>query len=272
MNYDFLSDKVQLLLPLALGQRYGALPEQLEDADGNTGRIRLEITVEIQMSGRIRSVTSPSHRGLSLEEYTTHYGRSSRRRVTAKISSKTYMDRDFELLIQASELERSRCFAENDPRLPGTIALQLMLIPHFKLPPVLEQEYLFLIDRSGSMTEFGCIEMAQQCVTLLLRCLPNQDTVFNIFDFAVTHNRLWPQSRTYDVGNVQKAVGLGLNSSIHWHLYSHLAPVDKLHLWVRCQRWDRTRQRHGSIFRLPSYVGAYSSVHSDGWASRHGQS
>jgi len=222
MNYDFLSDKVQLLLPLALGQRYGVLPEQLEDAAGNTGRIKLEITVEIQMSGRIRSITSPSHQGLSVDNYPTHYGRPSRRRAIAKLSSKTYLERDFELVIQANELERSRCFVENDPRLPGTVALQLMLIPHFKLPPVLEQEYLFLIDRSGSMTQLECIEMAQQCVTLLLRCLPNQNTVFNIFDFAETHNQLWPQSRPYDNRNVQEAVGLSLNLSIYWYLYSHL--------------------------------------------------
>ena len=47
MNHDFLSNKVQLLLPLALGQRYGTLPEQLEDASGNTGRVKLMIEVEI---------------------------------------------------------------------------------------------------------------------------------------------------------------------------------------------------------------------------------
>lgn len=221
MNYNFLSDKVQLLLPLALGQRYGTLPEQLEDAAGNTGRIKLEITVEIQMSGRIRSITSPSHQGLSVENYPTHYGRPSRRRAVAKLSSKTYLDRDFELVIQANELERSRCFVESDPRLPGTVALQLMLIPHFKLPPVPEQEYLFLIDRSGSMTQDGSMETAQQCVTLLLRCLPNQNTVFNIFDFAETHKRLWPQSMAYSDWNVQEAVGLSLNLLVHWYLYSH---------------------------------------------------
>lgn len=212
MNYDFLSDKVQLLLPLALCQRYGAPPEQLEEANSNTGRIKLRITVEIQMSGRILSVTSPSHQSLFLEDYTTHYGRPSRRRITAKLFSKSYLDRDFELVIRASELERSRCFAEQDPRLPGTIALQLMLIPHFELPPVPEQEYLFLIDRSGSMAS-GSIEMARQCVVLLLRCLPDQNTVFNIFDFATDYKQLWPQSRGYDNRSVQEAVSLGLGPS-----------------------------------------------------------
>ena len=213
MNYDFLSNKVQLLLPLALGQRYGKLPEELEEAAGHLGRVKLKIAVEIQMSGQILSVHSPSHgEGLFLEEYVTHYGRPSRRRVTAKFHSKTFLDRDFELVIQAKELERSRCFAETDPRLPGTIALQLMLIPHFQLPPIPEQEYLFLIDRSGSM-DGGRLEMAKQCVSVLLRCLPNQNTFFNMFEFDHSHNELWPQSRLYEDTNVREAVGIGLNTN-----------------------------------------------------------
>ena len=210
MNCDYLSNKVQLLLPLALGHRYGVLPEKLEDAKGHDRSSKLKITVEIQMSGQILSVTSPSHeQGLVLEDYTTHHGRPSRRRVTAKLRSKTFLDRDFELVIQANELERSRCFVEKDPRFPGTIALQLMLIPHFDPPPIPEQEYLFLIDKSGSMSG-GRIETAQKCVSLLLPCLPDQNTVFNIFDFASTHAQLWPGSRKYDSQNVQQAVGLVL--------------------------------------------------------------
>ena len=212
MNYDFLSNKVQLLLPLALGQRYGPLPEQLEEAAGHLGRVKLRITVDIQMSGQIISVHSPSHQeSLMLEEYTTHYGRASRRRMTAKLYSKTFLDRDFELVIQANELERSRCFAERDPRLPGTVALQLMLIPHFQLPPIPEQEYLFLIDRSGSMDLDNRLEMAKQCVSLLLRCLPNQNTVFNVFDFHGSYAQLWPQSQPYNDRNVQEAVSFYLN-------------------------------------------------------------
>jgi len=218
MNYDYLSDKVLLLLPLALGQRYGVLPEQLEDASGHPGRIKLKITVEVQMSGRIVSIDSPSHDQLFIEEYPTHYGRPSHRRATAKLRSKTFLDRDFQLVIQASELERSRCFVEQHPRLPGSIALQLMLIPHFDLPPIPEQEYLFLIDRSGSMAG-GRLQTAQQCVSLLLRCLPNQNTVFNICDFENSYAQLWPQSRAYNDQNVQQAVGLGLSPSICWYSY-----------------------------------------------------
>lgn len=205
MNYDYLSNKVQLLLPLALAQRYGALPEQLEDAAGHLGRVKLKITVEVQMSGQILSIHSPSHeQGVFLEEYITHYGRPSRRRVTVKFNSTTFLDKDFELVIQANELERSRCFAETDQRLPGTVALQLMLIPHFQLPPIPEQEYLFLIDRSGSMHS-GRLDMAIQCVSLLLKCLPNQNTFFNISNFDDVFEQLWPQSRPYGDKNVQEA-------------------------------------------------------------------
>lgn len=217
MNYDYLSNKVQLLLPLALGQRYGALPEQLEEAAGHLGRVKLKIAVEIQMSGQILSIHSPSHeQGLFFEEYVTHYGRPSRRRTTAKFFSKAFLDRDFELVIQANELDRSRCFVETDTRLPGTIALQLMLIPHFQLPPIPEQEYLFLIDRSGSMHS-GRLDMAQQCVSVLLRCLPNQNTIFNIFEFDNVHNKLWSRSRPYNDKNVQEAVGVRFSINLYLH-------------------------------------------------------
>jgi hypothetical protein len=210
MNYDFLSNKVQLLLPLALGQRYGVLPQQLEDAAGHTGLVKLKIDVEIQMSGVILSINSPSHQeGIVLEEYVTHKGHLSRRRMTAKFSSTTFLDRDFELVVQANDQDRSRCFAEKDPRYPGTIALQLMLIPHFELPPIPQQEYLFLIDRSGSMGS-GRLDMAKQCVTLLLRCLPKERTVFNIFDFESGHRQLWQQSRPYGDRTLREAVGLDL--------------------------------------------------------------
>lgn len=210
MNYDFLSNKVQLLLPLALGQRYGALPQQLEDATGHTGLVKLKITVEVQMSGMILSINSPSHQqGLILQEYTTHNGHLSRRKMTAKFYSTTFLDKDFEFVVQANKLDRSRCLAEKHPRHPGTIALQLMLIPHFKLPPIQEQEYLFLIDRSGSMSG-GRLEMAKQCVTLLLRCLPNQHTVFNIFDFESGYRQLWQRSRPYQDQTLREAVCLGL--------------------------------------------------------------
>lgn len=210
MNYDFLSNKLQLLLPLALGKRYGTLPQQLEDAAGHIEPIKLKITVEIQMSGVILSINSPSHQDIVLEEYMTHKGRPSRRRMTAKYNSSTFLDRDFELVVQSNDSDRSRCFAEKDPRHPGTIALQLMLIPHFELPPIPEQEYLFLIDRSGSMSS-GRLDMAKQCVSLLLRFLPNNRTVFNIFDFESNHRQLWQRSRPYDDQTVREAVSFDLN-------------------------------------------------------------
>lgn len=218
MNYDFLSNKVQLLIPLALGQRYGTVPQQLEDAAGHIDPVKLKITVEIQMSGTILSINSPSHQqGIVLEEYMTHKGHVSRRRMTAKFKSTTFLDRDFELVVQANGLDRSRCFAEKDPRHPGTIALQFMLIPHFELPPIPEQEYLFLIDKSGSMGS-GRLDMAKQCVTLLLRCLPNKHTVFNIFDFANDHRQLWQQSRPYGDQTLREAVGLRSQPVVRWRL------------------------------------------------------
>lgn len=67
------------------------------------------------------------------------------------------------------------------------------------------------------------IEIARQCMTLLLRCLPSHSTVFNIFLFSTSHAHLWPQSRTYNDPNVQEAVG-----SVSFHqlagIYTNMWP------------------------------------------------
>jgi hypothetical protein len=126
--------------------------------------------------------------------------------MTAKLHTTTFLDRDLELVVQANELGHSWCFAEKDPRHPGTTALQLMLIPHFELPPIPQQEYLFLMDRNGSMRS-GRLDMAKQCV----RFLPNKHAVFNSFDFNDSHWQLWQRSRSYGDQTLREAVGFGLD-------------------------------------------------------------
>jgi hypothetical protein len=202
MNDD-MSDKVRLQLPLSLGQRYGPTPTGLVDAKITTEMIRVKITVKIQTSGPIISVISPSHR-IELDSYTTHLGRPSRRRSIAKFRSKTYLDRDFVLVIRADKLDAPRCFVERDTR-GGTIALQLTVIPKFDLPPVPRQEYLFLVDRSSSM--FGDrISVAKESLAMLIHCLPSQNTLFNIFSFGYDCVQLWYNSVTYDELTLQQAV------------------------------------------------------------------
>jgi hypothetical protein len=215
MNDDNI-DSIRFRLPMHVGERYGKLPAAIEDAMQATPTTRVKIVADIQTSGRLESITSPSHPDAIVQSpYSTELGRPSRRRATVKFRSKAFLERDFELSIHAQGLDAPRCFAEierNDGRhvrnITATLALQLVIIPRFALPPLRTQEYLFLVDRSGSMgTESGSrIEIAKETLVLLLRMLPAQGSMFNIFSFGSQVSGLHDESSVYDAFSLEEAV------------------------------------------------------------------
>jgi von Willebrand factor type A domain len=206
---DDNTDEVRFQLPMGVGQRYGTPPPELESAHGHSSHTRIRLTAQIQTSGKIQHITSPSHQAdISEVAYLTHHGRPSRRRSTIKFKSRTFLDRDFVLIIEAEGLDTPRCFAElDDPNGRGsaTIAMQLTLIPKFDLPPIKAQEYLFVIDRSGSMNGER-ISTAKRTLATLIRMLPSQGTMFNIFSFGSLVDGLWPRSWRYNQSSLDTAV------------------------------------------------------------------
>jgi hypothetical protein len=210
MNDDN-ADEVRFQLPMCVGERYGEPPPELASAMAPSSRTRIRITTDIQTSGRIQSITSPTHSGeISETKYPTHLARPSRRRSCVKFRSRTFLDRDFVLIVHADKLDSPRCFAEleRDPRGKGadTIAMQLTIVPKFNLPPIPAQEYLFVVDRSGSMSG-ARIATAGRTLSILLRMLPSQNSTFNIFSFGSTVNSLFPQSVEYAQESLTTAVG-----------------------------------------------------------------
>lgn len=202
---DELLDQVRFQIPIALGLRYGTHPAGMADASSASSRTRLRFIADIQMSGPIRDVSSPTHQIGPLIPYRTHLGRTSLRRTTAKFRSKAFLERDFILLIQADGLDAPRCFSERDRRGSGTIAVQLTVIPKFNLPPIPSQEFIFLVDRSGSMAN-SRIETAKKTLTMLLRMLPGKLTKLNIFSFGSHVDGLWRSSQMYTQANLEYAV------------------------------------------------------------------
>jgi hypothetical protein len=209
---DETVDQVRFQLPVALGQRYGTPPPGIENSAAATPRTRLQITADIQTSGRIRNVSSPTHL-IGLVPYKTHLGRSSHRRTTAKFRSMTFLQRDFVLIVQAEGLDTPRCFAEQDLRGSETIAMQLTMIPKFKLPPIPAQEFIFVIDRSGSMAG-ARIETAKRTLKMLLRMLPSSSTTFNIVSFGFESDSIWSSSKNYTQDVLDDAVRIVCQSMI----------------------------------------------------------
>ena len=83
--------------------------------------------------------------------------------------------------------------------------MQLSIVPKFNIPSVPRQEYIFLVDRSGSMGGQR-IETAKRALVMLLRALPTQNTWFNIFSFGSHSDSLWPQSVQYGEQSMMEAV------------------------------------------------------------------
>ncbi|KDQ53740.1 hypothetical protein JAAARDRAFT_197188 [Jaapia argillacea MUCL 33604] len=209
---DEFPDQVRFQLPMCVGERYGDVPPAMENASTASSATRIRITLDIQTSGHIQSVTSPTHTIL-LIPYRTHYGRSSFRRTTAKFRSTLFLERDFVLVVQAEGLDTPRCFAERARHPRGsnnggngreTIALQLTVVPKFELPPLPAQEYIFLVDRSGSMGGRR-IDTAKGTLVMLLRMLPTRGTIFNIFSFGSQTDSLWESSVGYGEDTLNRA-------------------------------------------------------------------
>jgi hypothetical protein len=142
---------LRLQLPMSIGSRYGLAPASLPTAVSSSSQTCLNITVDIQMSGVIHHVTSPSHQDIQLAPYVTETAHTSRRRQRATLESPTFLTQSFVLIVRADGVDASRCFAERHPRDPDTVAMQLTYVPNNELSPISDAEYLFLVDRSASM-------------------------------------------------------------------------------------------------------------------------
>jgi hypothetical protein len=124
-------------------------------------------------------------------------------------SQDSFLDKDFVLSIQMAKLGYARCIAEILPN-TQTNALSLTLVSRFELPPILSQEYVFVIDRSGSMGG-SKIESAKRALIVLLKSLPNSATWFNIVSFGTSCRSTWEKSKLYAQETLDDAVSLSLH-------------------------------------------------------------
>ncbi|THG94547.1 hypothetical protein EW026_g6946 [Hermanssonia centrifuga] len=186
---------------------------------------RISISAGVYMKGAIESITSPSHPTLNvLSDGSIHVGPSVPTR-TAEYRSSKFLSQDFVLSVKAEGLDAPRCFAQRGP--DGSIAMQLTVVPKFNLPTVSGQEYIFLVDRSGSMGG-DRIETARRALVMLLRCLPSQGTRFNIFSFGRCCDSLWQKSMPYDVSTLEIAVLQVLCKRNTEHFFSQTMHIDDM--------------------------------------------
>lgn len=182
---------------MCIGMRYGILPRGMFWAR-KVPPHRILISIDVWMQGVVKQINSPTHPTVTILP-----DRSTRILRTARYNSVDFLDRDFVLIVTADGLDAPRCFAQRAPN--GTVAMQLNIVPKFNLPPITQQEYVFLVDRSGSMMG-SRMETAKRTLVMLLRALPSQGTFFNIFSFGTYCDGLWHRSVPYDEKTMETAV------------------------------------------------------------------
>ncbi|KAG1789555.1 uncharacterized protein HD556DRAFT_1311315 [Suillus plorans] len=195
-------DHICLRLPMTIAKRYGETPAALLNAPTTDERTRVHITVDVQTSDVIQGIRSPTHRISPPQRYRKHAATKPERRMTARWSSTTFLDRDFVLTVHALGLNEPRCFAEVHPQRADTIAMQLSFVPKFEMPRVAPQEYIFVVDRSSSMIG-APMETVKRTLGMLFHLLPDSDTTFNIFSEV---DGMWETSMPFNAKNMQYAI------------------------------------------------------------------
>ncbi|KAJ7778536.1 von Willebrand factor type A domain-containing protein [Mycena metata] len=203
---DEENDSIRFHLPLHIGARYGAQTEPTWHSWNISSYLPpqspfLEIFANLEAVAPIAQIGCPSH-SVSTELGPdpalpnahelpfSHYARVS-------LSSDAALDRDFVLTMRSAGLDAPRCVAELHPVHPTT-ALALTLIPRFKLPDLTRQEFVFLVDRSGSM-QGSRIAAAKRALIVMLRSLPVKQSLVQIASFGNMCSLLWPGgSQPYD--------------------------------------------------------------------------
>ncbi|PPQ90311.1 hypothetical protein CVT25_007896 [Psilocybe cyanescens] len=221
-------DSVEFILPTYVATRYGpppsSLPSSPSSLSSNT-HTTLDIAAEIQMPSAITSVTSSSH---AIKVYSSNGNGDDTESLiyTSRVTldpagPPPRLNRDFVLSIQAVRLGEPRCVAEvlehnrisNTPNISKTkrkeketsVALSLTFVPRFRMQALPTQEYIFLIDRSGSMAGRP-MQHAKDALVLFLKSLPSQGTLFNIFSFGSVSSSLWNSSRRYTATDINIAL------------------------------------------------------------------
>lgn len=206
MNDD-LADQIRFQLPMCVGERYGQLPDTMLDASNPSRSTRVRVVIGIQTKGDIQSIISPSHPSIRALPFQSDE-EPSRNRMVVTYESSNFLTQDFVMNVQAEGLDEPRCFAEKDQK-HGSVSMQLTVVPKFDLPPIPSQEYIFLVDRSGSMAGTR-IETAKRTLVMLLRSLPAAGTTFNIFSFGTSSSKMFPSSRNYTQASLNEAVSFTL--------------------------------------------------------------
>ncbi|KAF7373273.1 hypothetical protein MSAN_00536300 [Mycena sanguinolenta] len=217
LSEDEENDSIRFHLPVHIGARYGRAPQSTPTPFPFIGRLFvssssptpfLTLAMSVEAIAPIAKIGCPSH------SVSTELGPDPKlpnfkelpfsNYARVSLSSDSPLDKDFVLTIKSAGLDTPRCVAELHPT-HDTVAMGLTLVPRFKLPEVSRQEFIFVVDRSGSMSGKR-IEAAKKALVVMLRALPHEDSLFQIMSFGSRSTCLWGDgSRPYNQETLEEA-------------------------------------------------------------------
>ena len=168
---------------------------------------KLEIKLSFEMPSKIRNLYSPSH---SIEQGMIYTMNANKGSLQFSDHQRCNLLQDFLVHIQTESLLHSRAWTTVDhsasmlilhPQLEASASASALSLT---VPPVRTPEFIFLIDRSGSMGG-NSIQSAKGALRLFLKSLP-QDCYFNIISFGDSYNLMFPDPVVYNDENLESAL------------------------------------------------------------------
>ncbi|KAJ7166580.1 von Willebrand factor type A domain-containing protein [Mycena filopes] len=219
LSEDEENDSIRFHLPVHIGARYGKAPMALSPRNPFASSLTspaftsssgtfLTLSISVESIAPISKIGCPSHTvstelgpDRSLPNFKelpfSNYARVS-------LTSASPLDKDFVLTMKSAGLDAPRCVAELHPEY-DTVGMALTFVPRFKLHDIARQEFIFLVDRSGSMDGHRIVA-ARKALVVLLRSLPRKDTLFQIISFGSEATPLWKAgSKPYNQETLEEA-------------------------------------------------------------------
>ncbi|XP_035239831.1 von Willebrand factor A domain-containing protein 5A-like isoform X8 [Anguilla anguilla] len=214
-------EALRFCLPAVLNPRYaprdtGSVPEVTSALDGSVP-YTLSLSVDLSSPSPISKVES------NCPLQPLKYLNTEKTQATVSLSPGHKFDRDVELLAYYSGAHQPTAIVEmgqpnaKSGSLMGDPVVMLSLYPEFPAAVTSSLascgEFLFLVDRSGSMecnmhNDQGAqmrIDSAKDTLLLLLKSLPI-GCFFNIYGFGSTHDSFFPKSVEYSQATMDQAL------------------------------------------------------------------
>ncbi|GAB1311941.1 hypothetical protein MFIFM68171_02151 [Madurella fahalii] len=226
ISSDTLEDSVRLLIPVGLASRPNANPAvttTIPTAPTGSNAVVINVGIETVGGAKVLNLTSLNHHasitpGFSSKESfagltpVQQGDKFDSGKAFVEFASDKFLKEHFVLVWFVPMIDQPRCVMEPldlsaGVQGPETSAFALTLVSNVALDPE-EQEYIFLIDSSGSMAGSRA-QTAIDVVKAMLANLPRtKRSTFNIYRFTTSASSILAggQSIGYDTKNVNDAI------------------------------------------------------------------